>query len=145
MTDEVVVDTDVVSRVVLPATVATGYERFVPLLQGKPLVLAAQTVGELRLWAIDAQWGDLRRSELEAFIERCAVMPVDDRVDIPNRVTTAWARLTAACKKSGHGLAAKDHTGDRWIAATAIHLGIPLVSNDGIFIDAPLVDLLRPE
>jgi len=29
------------------------------------------------------------------------------------------------------------HTADRWIAAVAIRLGIPLVSNDGIFHGAP--------
>ena len=30
---------------------------------------------------------------------------------------------------------------DRWIAATAIRLGIPLVSNDGIFRGAPGIEL----
>ena len=32
---------------------------------------------------------------------------------------------------------AKAHIADRWIAATAIRLGIPLVSNNGIFRGAP--------
>jgi predicted nucleic acid-binding protein len=37
------------------------------------------------------------------------------------------------------------HDADRWIAATAIRLGIPLISNDGIFADAPglTVETLR--
>jgi predicted nucleic acid-binding protein len=40
-----------------------------------------------------------------------------------------------------NALGQKAHTADRWIAATAIRLGIPLVSNDGIFRDAPGVEL----
>lgn len=45
--------------------------------------------------------------------------------------------LRVACERSGHGLAQGDHDADRWIAATAIHLGLPLVSHDGIFRDTP--------
>jgi predicted nucleic acid-binding protein len=33
------------------------------------------------------------------------------------------------------------HTADRWIAATAIRLGVPLVSNDKIFREVPNLDL----
>jgi tRNA(fMet)-specific endonuclease VapC len=38
-------------------------------------------------------------------------------------------------------MAQREHNADRWIAATAIRLGIPLVSNDGIFHDAPGLEL----
>jgi predicted nucleic acid-binding protein len=41
----------------------------------------------------------------------------------------------------GHALGQREHTADRWIAATAIRLGIPLVSNDRIFHGAPGVNL----
>ncbi len=37
----------------------------------------------------------------------------------------------------GHALSQREHNADRWIAATALRLGIPLVSNDGIFRDIP--------
>jgi predicted nucleic acid-binding protein len=37
----------------------------------------------------------------------------------------------------GHALAQRRHDTDRRIAATAIHLGVPLVSHDGVFRDAP--------
>lgn len=66
-------------------------------------------------------------------------------VPVDRALTEVWADLSVACRERGHGLQDKQHVADRWIAATAIHLGIPLMSNDGIFIDAPLVDLLRPE
>ncbi len=34
-------------------------------------------------------------------------------------------------------LAQREHNADRWIAATALRLGIPLVSNDTIFKAVP--------
>lgn len=42
----------------------------------------------------------------------------------------------------GHALAGKPHDGDRWIAATAIRLGAPLVSHDRVFVGAPGLELL---
>ena len=40
-------------------------------------------------------------------------------------------------KRAGHGLGQRDHDADRWIAATALRLGVPLVSNDRIFERVP--------
>ena len=37
-----------------------------------------------------------------------------------------------ACTRIGHALSQRDHDADRWIAATALRLGIPLVSNDRV-------------
>lgn len=47
------------------------------------------------------------------------------------------ARLRVACLRIGHGLAQRAHDADRWIAATALRLGVPLVSDDQIFRDVP--------
>lgn len=52
-------------------------------------------------------------------------------------LVAVYARLRANCEAAGHALGQKEHTADRWIAAVAIRLGIPLVSNDGIFEGAP--------
>jgi predicted nucleic acid-binding protein len=48
-----------------------------------------------------------------------------------------YAQLRAHCARMGHALAQRDHDADRWVEATALRLGIPLVSNDGIFDDVP--------
>ncbi len=48
-----------------------------------------------------------------------------------------YARLRADCEALGHALGQREHNADRWIAATALRLGVPLVSNDGIFQDVP--------
>lgn len=76
MTDEVVVDTDVLSRVRLRTEPEPSYARYVPLLQGARLVLAAQTVGELLVWAGWKNWGAKKREHLEALIRTCVVVPV---------------------------------------------------------------------
>ncbi len=34
------------------------------------------------------------------------------------------------------------HDGDRWVAATAIRLGVPLVSHDRLFTEAPGLQLI---
>jgi predicted nucleic acid-binding protein len=126
----VVVDTDVFSRVVMAAP--TGdYTRFRPLLQGRPLVLAAQTVAEVRAGGLMRHWGERRVSEMEARIERVALVPVDDEM------CRSWAELKAECVAAGHALGDKIHDSDRWIAATARLLGLPLAANDGIYRDAP--------
>jgi predicted nucleic acid-binding protein len=52
-----------------------------------------------------------------------------------------YAQLRTDCGAAGHALGQKAHTADRWIAAAAIRLGISLVSNGGIFRDAPGLEL----
>ena len=52
-----------------------------------------------------------------------------------------YARLRTACANAGHALAQREHNADRWIAATAVRLGLPLVSNDGIFRAVPGLSL----
>jgi predicted nucleic acid-binding protein len=41
------------------------------------------------------------------------------------------------CEAIGHALGQREHNADRWIAATALRLRVPLVSNDGIFRGVP--------
>jgi len=47
------------------------------------------------------------------------------------------AQLRVDCERIGHALSQRDHDADRWVAATALRLGIPLVSNNGIFNKVP--------
>ena len=107
-------------------------------ITGVPIVLALQTVAELRFGAINAGWGLRRREQLEAFIAGLDVAPPDDAV------ATQWAVLRHQARQAGHGLAHKEHDGDRWIAATAIRYGLPLVTADRIFEGVPRLDLVLP-
>ena len=38
---------------------------------------------------------------------------------------------------AGHALAQRPHDADCWIAATAVRLGVPLVSHDSVFRNVP--------
>ena len=49
----------------------------------------------------------------------------------------AYVSLRHECSASGHPLAQKLHEADRWIAATAHWLDVPLVAHDAVFRDAP--------
>lgn len=56
------------------------------------------------------------------------------------------AELRASCLAAGHALGQKVNVPDRWIAATAIALGVELISGDAVFenvagpvLQAPLV------
>jgi len=55
------------------------------------------------------------------------------------------AGLRLRCQQAGHALGDKLHDGDRWIAATAIRLGVPLASHDQLFNGAPGLRLITAE
>ncbi len=83
-------------------------------------------------------WGEIRMRELEARIGAAETVHTG-----PDLILT-YARLRAECERLGHALAQRDHDADRWVAATALRLGIPLVSNDGIFDNAPGLLIEKP-
>jgi predicted nucleic acid-binding protein len=131
----VVVDTMVTSWLVDndPLGLADTYRE---LIDGRTRLLSLQTLAEFRAGALESGWGSFRTRRLER-----ALAPFD--VTAPNEDTAqTYATLRAACRKIGHPLHQKIHDGDRWIAATAVHLGLPVVSHDGIFRDVPGLDLI---
>lgn len=54
----------------------------------------------------------------------------------------AYATLRTWCVRAGHGLGQKEHEADRWVAATAVWLQVPLVAHDSIFVNVKDVELL---
>ncbi|MGH9269585.1 MAG: PIN domain-containing protein [Acidimicrobiales bacterium] len=129
----VVVDTDVFSASLTPGS--TLAERYDPLLVGRAALLSFQTVAEVRYGALLRGWGSARMRRLEAAVARVEVIHTG-----PDLVR-AYAELRVACERIGHALCQPDHDADRWIAATALRLGVPLVSNDRIFENAPGLEL----
>jgi predicted nucleic acid-binding protein len=129
----IVIDTDVFSADLVPGSRLA--ERYASLITGRPAFISFQTVAELRYGAIRRGWGDARMLRLEAKVQQVEV------VHSGPELVAEYAQLRADCEAAGHALAQKAHTADRWIAATAIRLGLPLVSNDGIFRGAPGLQL----
>ena len=91
------------------------------------LVNERLTVTEMRYGAMKANWGELRRHELERTLAKLVAVQPDDGL------MTTCAELRDRCERNGVALGEKIHEVDRWIAATALHLGIDLVSDDRAF------------
>ncbi len=108
-----------------------------PHVEGRRIVLSFQTVAEVRFGALNAGWGAARRQELEQRLLNATVAVPDDDL------ARAYAQMKHELRQLGHGLSQKDHDGDRWIAATAVHHGLPLASSDGIFVNVPGLELIR--
>jgi predicted nucleic acid-binding protein len=131
----VVVDTSVFGSGLVPSSgdLARRYQRH---LVGRRVILAYQTVAELRYGALRRNWGTRTLEEMEDRLRRVTVAPVDERT------ASIYAELKHECVNAGHGLGHKEHDGDRWIAATAVRYAVPLVSHDRIFNGAPRLELI---
>jgi predicted nucleic acid-binding protein len=134
----VVVDTDAYSWLFLRPrrSVSAEVQDLRDRLVGRTIVIALQTRAELLSWPLIHSWGEGRTDELTKRLAATPTVPVG--MDVCDR----YAHLTARCKAAGHGLGDKAHTGDRWIAASAITLGRPLLTLDGVFRNVPDLDLL---
>jgi len=95
-------------------------------------------VAEMRFGARIANWGPRRTAALEHLITRTETAP-----PLPEAIA-AYVDLRNWCVRNGHGLGAKDHEADRWVAATALAAGIPLATDDGIFENVEGLELLKP-
>jgi predicted nucleic acid-binding protein len=137
-TGAVVVDTMVISWLLddRPNPLADRYRN---RLGAQPVLVAFQTVMELRYGALRAGWGELRRRRLERGLAELTVVQPDDET------ITVCAELRLRCQQVGHALGDKVHDGDRWIAATAIRLSLPLVSHDGVFLAAPGLSIITAD
>jgi predicted nucleic acid-binding protein len=120
-----VIDTDVFSADLVPGSRIA--EMYGPIITGRPAFISFQTAAELHYGALRRGWGSSRLLKLEAKIQRVEV------VHSGPELVLVYAQLRARCESAGHALGQREHNADRWIAATAVRLGIPLVSNDTIF------------
>jgi tRNA(fMet)-specific endonuclease VapC len=132
----VLVDTGVFSAS-LSRRRRSGSETAVRLMAGNQLFLAAVSVAELRYGALVAGWGDPRRARLEDSIGATTVVPVTDKL------LTRVAELRLACRGAGHPLHDRAHASDLWIAASAIHIGASLLTDDKVFDHTPGLNLQR--
>lgn len=89
-------------------------------LSGKTVAISFQTVEEMLFGARKAGWGEPRVLRLEAFLKGYVVVPGNDEI------AEISARLRADAERVGRSLT----TADAWIMATALKLGVPLITDD---------------
>jgi predicted nucleic acid-binding protein len=112
-----VVDTDVWSYLYKARDEARLYE---PHLFGNVLVISFQTQAELLRGALAANWGERRRQHLESRLNKYVVESSSHGLSL------RWAEAMDSARRNGRPIAAAD----AWVAATALHLGVPLVTHN---------------
>lgn len=126
----VVVDTDAFSHLFVRRA-APAQRELRDRLVGRIPVIATQTRAELLAWPRLRAWGPEQTQRLEQIVGSATTVPVTDAV------VDAYVTLRVQCVRDGHALGQKIHTGDLWIAATAVALARPLMSLDGIYDGVP--------
>jgi len=99
------------------------------------LAVSVITIGELRasvLAAPDLGTRDRRLATLTAAL-RLDPIPVDEDV------AAAWAHLRVALRDAGLRMPVNDS----WIAATALSLDVPVVTQDDDYLDVPGLRVIR--
>ena len=112
-----VVDTDVVSYLFKRDSRAEAYRLH---LTGRLLVVSFMTVAELDRWALERDWGETRRTRMERHLRNFVVHPFD------RALCLRWAEATDGARRKGRPIG----VADAWTAATAVHHGVPLVTNN---------------
>lgn len=119
----VLLDTTVASLLHPKKKNDTSRAKYEQHMHNQTLAVSFQTVAELWDWAEKNKWQDRARDGLDAFVRRFLVVPYD------YELAKVWARVMDAAREEGRRFEA----GDCWIAATAVHRGITLLSHDRDF------------
>jgi predicted nucleic acid-binding protein len=117
MSERRLVDTSVLSLILKRDSRA---EQYLPHLEGQIGVISFITLAERYRWPEERNWGRNRREELARLLSIYSVAHSDDAL------CQTWALLISRLKPSGRVLP----FADSWIAATALHLGLPLVTHN---------------
>lgn len=127
----VLLDTSIVSLLHPRRRESDLLEIYAAHMAKQTLTLSFQSVAELWRWAESREWGDEARHGLDIFIKQFLVIPYD------YALAQTWARTMHASQREGRRL----ETGDCWIAATAVHRNIPLLTHDRDFLSLSIPGL----
>jgi tRNA(fMet)-specific endonuclease VapC len=113
-----VVDTDVASFIF--KWHAEFAPRYVDIVRGSELIVSFMTLAEMRQGALDANWGPRKCAVLEAYLGDFSVLHSD------SLLCSTWATVRNESTQKGRPIG----PADAWIAATALVLSLPLVTNN---------------
>ncbi len=99
------------------------------------LAVSVITIGELRAGVLAAADVSVRDRRLTTLMRALALTPVP----IDSEVADAWATLRVMLRDRGLRMPVNDS----WIAATALALGVPVVTQDADYVDLPGLSVVR--
>ena len=99
------------------------------------LAISVITVGELRAGVLVATDTASRDRRLATLTSALAL----DAIPIDQAVAETWARLRVSLREFGLRMPVNDS----WIAATAMTLGIPVVTQDDDYLHAPGLEVIH--
>lgn len=99
------------------------------------ILVSVISVGELRAGVLATDEPRIRAQRLETL----ALALSFDSIPIDDDVAAAWARLRIELRMRGRSMPVNDS----WIAATAMSLGVPVVTQDADYVDVPGLDVIR--
>jgi predicted nucleic acid-binding protein len=117
---------------------------FIALETGRPLdtnrspadgSVSIITIGEFRLGILAARDATTRASRLSTFLDASELNPLP----IDENVAEAWAQLRITLRDAH----VKMSVNDSWIAATAMAHNIPVITQDGDFVEGLGFDIIR--
>jgi predicted nucleic acid-binding protein len=89
-------------------------------VRGAELVVSFMTLAEMRQGALEANWGPRKCAVLEAYLADFSVLHSD------SLLCSTWAAVRNESTQKGRPIS----SADAWIAATALLLSVPLVTNN---------------
>jgi len=98
------------------------------------IAVSVITIGELRAGVLATGNIETRYRRLDTLTRALALEPVP----VDDAVADAWARLRLLLRDSGQRMAVNDS----WIAATAVALGVPLLTQDHDHVAVPGLDVV---
>jgi len=116
-TARLVVDTDVASFIF--KWHPEFAPRYVDIVRGSELTVSFMTLAEMRQGALEANWGRRKCDVLEAYLDDFSVLHSD------SLLCSAWAAIRNESTRKGRQMGS-----DEWIAATALALSVPPVTNN---------------
>lgn len=98
------------------------------------LAVSVVTIAELQVGILTAKDATARSKRLKTYRGALRFNPVD----IDQQIAEDWATLRVTLRESGRSVS----TNDLWIAATALALGVPLVTQDQGLVGLPNVETI---
>ncbi|MCC7435385.1 MAG: PIN domain-containing protein [Methanoregulaceae archaeon] len=90
--------------------------------------------GEIMAFAAHKHWGAAKLKVLETLLDRCVVIPIDD-----DDLVEIYAELAEHSIRNGRNVGQND----LWIAATAVHFGLTVLTLDGDFARCKRVSYIQ--